>query len=869
MRKFDSSISLILFISFFSFCSSKNEKDIEIINIIFKNENITINNLSNQESYFHVEISPDINSLPNYIKISVADEGTKFIVNKYFIYYYQDDSTFTSIKQISKVEQQCSGVIYPFIWLNKAQIKNGFYFKLQDDSQKLPYKIEITPIDYCELNLDIQSYTYYITEENKEMSFIFNIEEKEKINHLKDNNTIISWIDSQKEINYELNVTDYIKHSKYNNTFIIRPKQYQKYSLKIKANIGDIINIGFMYIKKELNVNSLSYIGLLYKGFLKRGVIERICFYSASQVNIKLIDDININIHNIITNYMVVYDDVKHNYYFRKMSDERDYYYKCINLPEKLDELFFNIHYLGYFGYPLAENIPSYYSILTGVNYHISIPDKISLGYLPISLEKDFNYLTYHIITNMKPTTEYQIFIADCKDYPSCNINDNIIELKPYFNTYTYIINKSELNNEFFSVNNKKRKILILNCIKRGDPLSGCEFDITIYTDKTKQLYLTSSQPFYKYIKNNTKDNLLITPLDLYHKTYGDKLPVINIDVLSGNILIKANKELNAKYNNIYLYKLNSVDKTLNLKIEAEKDSLYSIKVYFLIKRINTYYAPTGENYLVNFEKGNYGILSFNNNYNQTFTKIKQINSEFTIYNIKKYNFPDTYHNIFYQHSTFNEPTYENIYNSNTKNLIYVMSYRKGSQIILKDNCEENFVFNSENNELNFVYYLINIYYDLIIDIKLYNEGNFNLTLFINDILYNNINHNISKSKNITINFDKLTKFSLNEQINKISFNLKALNIIDDSFIRIKINPLNEKIIETNHTKINYYNNKHSNSDASENKSKNKKAIIIFFICFILIGIAIIIFYKLKKYYKRNNNENFGVEMEEIENNDK
>ena len=69
-----------------------------------KNENITINNHNKQESYFHVEISPDINSLPNYIKISVADEGTKFIVNKYFIYYYQDDSTFTSIKQISKIE---------------------------------------------------------------------------------------------------------------------------------------------------------------------------------------------------------------------------------------------------------------------------------------------------------------------------------------------------------------------------------------------------------------------------------------------------------------------------------------------------------------------------------------------------------------------------------------------------------------------------------------------------------------------------------------------------------------------------------------------------------------------------------------------
>ena len=844
MKKFNPSISLILLISFISFCSNKNKNDTSIINIIFRNENITINNLHNQESYFHVEISPDINTLPNYLKISVADEQINVFVSKYFIYYYQDDSTFTSIKQISKVEQQCSGIIYPFLWLNKAQIKNGFYFKLKDESQKIPYKIEITPIDFCELNLKIQTYTYYTTEENKEMSFIINIDEEEKINPLKDNNTIIAWIDSQKEINYELNETDYIKHSKYNNTFIIRPKQYQTYSLRIKANIGDLINVGFMYIKKELNVKSFSYIGLLYKGFLKKGVLEKICFDSGSQLHIKLIDDININIANIITDY---------------------FDYKCINLPEKFDELIFNVHYLWYFGYPLSENSPSYYSILTGVNYPISIPDKVSLGYLPISLEKDFNFLTYHIITNMKSTTEFKIFIADCNDYPSCNINENIIELKPYFNAYTYIINKSELNNELFS----KRKILILNCIKsNGGSFSGCNFNINIYTDKTNKLYLTSSQPFYKYIKKNSEDNLLITPIDLHDMMYGDRLPIINIDVLSGNILIKSDKELNSKYNNIYLYKLNSVDEALNLKIEAEKDSIYSIKVYSLVKEINNYYAHIGENYLINFEKGNYGILSFMDfsDFFEIFTKIKPINSDITIHNIKQYNFPDTYRNIFYQHYTFNQPEYENIY-TNSKNLIYVMSYGKGSQIILKDNFEENFVFDSENNELNFVYYLINIYHDLIIDIKLYNEGNFLLTLYINDILYNNKSQEISQSKNIKINVDKLEKYTLNEQINKISLNLKALNNTIDSFIKIKIAPINEKIIKNNETKINYNNNKvDNNNNINKNKSKNKN-IIIFFACFVLIGIAFIIFYRLKKYRKRNNGKNFGVEMEDIENN--
>jgi hypothetical protein len=54
-------------------------------------------------------------------------------------------------------------------------------------------------------------------------------------------------------------------------------------------------------------------------------------------------------------------------------------------------------------------------------------------------------------------------------------------------------------------------------------------------------------------------------------------------------------------------------------------------------KEINTYYAPIGENYLINFEKGNYGILSFMhyNNFYEIFTKIKPINSDITIFNVK------------------------------------------------------------------------------------------------------------------------------------------------------------------------------------------------------------------------------------------
>ena len=37
------------------------------------------------------------------------------------------------------------------------------------------------------------------------------------------------------------------------------------------------------------------------------------------------------------------------------------------------------------FGYPLMSNSPIYYSLLTGINYYQHIPEKITIGYIPLS----------------------------------------------------------------------------------------------------------------------------------------------------------------------------------------------------------------------------------------------------------------------------------------------------------------------------------------------------------------------------------------------------------------------------------------------------------------------------------------------------
>ena len=100
MEKFFSPLFFIVLISLLSFNVS-----IDINTIYFKNEAITIYNQYQHEYYYHLILSPEIDP-PEYLQISIANEENGNYVDKFFIFYYQQDSTFTYAKQISKVEEQ-------------------------------------------------------------------------------------------------------------------------------------------------------------------------------------------------------------------------------------------------------------------------------------------------------------------------------------------------------------------------------------------------------------------------------------------------------------------------------------------------------------------------------------------------------------------------------------------------------------------------------------------------------------------------------------------------------------------------------------------------------------------------------------------
>ena len=182
----------------------------------FENQNITIHNLTKAKYYFHINISRKLKEviLPRYIQILVDQDEQGFFDKRYVISYYQKDSTFTNIKQIS------NGLPTSYIWLSKAQIKDGFYFSVEDLYQNCQYQIQLIPNNYIELTFSSNTYSYYISQENKIVQFKIKGE-----NNLKPelNDKIILWAHGNKKPNVELNlnISDFQKYFKYN-TYILK-----------------------------------------------------------------------------------------------------------------------------------------------------------------------------------------------------------------------------------------------------------------------------------------------------------------------------------------------------------------------------------------------------------------------------------------------------------------------------------------------------------------------------------------------------------------------------------------------------------------------------------------------------------------------
>lgn len=898
--------SKYLFIEFIIVISlSFINSEIDIINLTFRNESISLNNLNKTVYYFHLAFESLTNS-PNYIEISANSGRLEWgYSTKYAILYYNNDSKFINQKKYSSIS--ATGA---FLWLNKEEIKHGFYFKVYAEYYYVSsFNLKITSYNYIELNLQNPTYNYYTNEQNKNLNFLIKIKR-----YYDYDNTVILWAYGNKKINTSLNVTNYDKHSEYN-AYIIKIDDYKKYTdgyteiiLSVDSEKNDLINVGFIYLKnrdginncincdmyfynhREVNDDNIIYI---FKGFLKKNILESICIPKSSN----LMNDVYLKFIN---------KNITMNINFEHSNTDPN---SCIILPNELEELFFSFHYLNTRVYKtkyLNLNdfyLYKYHSLLKGIYYYELILNENTRGFLPLRLEENFNYITYDIIS-FNSNTQFEIYFAICEDYPICSIinkdslNDNIY-INHYLNYYSITLPK----NEYYYDNNissNKKRLLFIKCFDNN----SCRFYINIYTNNAN-IYL-GYKPFlddlfdkkgepniqYKFLGNKKSINSLIKAKNDCGQYFNDgsggyKNPFFSFEKIYGDITIDTNKELSNNYNNIFNYKLNSFHDFISLNLTSNKDSLYNIKFYHLIEQKNkkTYYLPIGTNFLINLENDtNSEILFYTNhrekdetNYFINFHPINcdiEINNNIIKYSINNYDFYQDLlkfkEELFYSSST-NINTYEiNILNRNKSCMIQASSYllkdlvrinhfeyNIENGIILNDNISYIFVYNKKFNNLNFIYYFINENNNIFVNIDLLNKGKFIVELFIDKNKYNK-EYNIESNEIIKLNQKELKQnCPSNSKICKLALNI--LNIDDTSnaenmYIKILINSKNDE-----------NNNKNSVNMKNKNKTylKDNKIIVVILIIFLISVLAFIIL-QYNSSNKKIKKEIKGHELEEI-----
>ena len=378
---------IYFFIFYFLLHSVKSTQEFETINIINETTSLIITTMP---SYYKIKLKSESN-IPNYMKIEVKHNysNEKSDKSNLLLSFYQQDSDFKNRKQFSQNSYE-----KVFIWLTKGQIKEDFYLSVENPKQKeKEYTLTIVLKETVELSLDEQ-YTYYISEENKEMNFsIVNDLTSEDITQ----NLITIWAKGNKNIITFLECPDNLpmeKHQKYN-VYSIFSEEFNNFSYTfiISGEVGDIINVGsLLYDFKDFIISNKLFGDqeIELTGFLKRNYFDTIC-YKFKKIN----SFFEYASHVIYDNGEFLGESQQYNY------NLEGYDLKCLSFPDNTmaEEIFYSIYFT-----PLENNnteikrINNFAPIqLSGFNYRKYLKNGETIGLLPIMPDDNFNFLTYYV----------------------------------------------------------------------------------------------------------------------------------------------------------------------------------------------------------------------------------------------------------------------------------------------------------------------------------------------------------------------------------------------------------------------------------------------------------------------------------------
>ena len=779
-------------------------KSLEIKEYDYEGKELKETIMAEAISYFKIIIK-DGSLNKDYLKISVKGQDNSNIYN--IISFYQEDSSFITRKQLS---QNVNKDIEAEIILNKAQIKDLFYFTVECSTYKCNYDIDILGIDKIEINLnDKYSYSYYVTEETKEMNFtIKGTFSDTNFGRIVGNNVVNIWAKGNKEITSKLDAKNSEKLSEFN-AYIIKLDKVEnfEYNFQVVGKTGDLINVGVSFFDGTYhnfypnainqNINELS-------GIFKKGVKELNCF-KIERENQKETGYISYTDYN---NYNIGYMTLLTLY-----NDEK-YFKRCLSISDG-DEGFYSIQYIKKND---QNNINIYPPQMLGKEYSRYMGEGDIIQLIPIKPDYDYKYLTYHINVGQGKTVK--AYVNSCNNYPLCDINlDNATPIQN-LNSFSISLSKKEIDSSSKSPIDKNQKVLIIKCEKgtksihtKGASDNQCLIKINMYTDKN-EIYLEPYISNYRYTLKDNEENFKIG-LQNNQAEYMD----LNIEIFSGDLSINVDNVENNyfSFNNKRLYIIK--DKQSSVKIKANENSFYHINYVLKNNYAIDYSFTIGANYLFNLiDKSKEIILGNTNNiYDLSYEDNNTVFVSFSPYSCK-IDIINTYNlsNLDSKELQENNGFYQDISSDFLKNkeiasifpiynytltkreietkecLVGVSFYTydkekdSSNTILLSNNSPHLFKFSQDNNIAKYSYPYNSKDKNIVINFSLINQGNYIINIFFNDIKSDKT-YEINENKKIIIEQNQFTdKCKYDNQICKISFIVESKNL-DVSILQITV----------------------------------------------------------------------------------
>ena len=252
------------------------------------------------------------------------------------------------------------------------------------------------------------------------------------------------------------------------------------------------------------------------------------------------------------------------------------------------EDSFFSFQFINNTKYD-GEGNNKYMPQFIGVDYPRLIKEGTTNGLIPVKPNDNFYSIIYETLLL---NGEIEVAVFDCLNYPLCktdDINNNIKSeiINEKYKSSIIIISSDKYEN--ISPITKKQKMLLIKCIK-GTKIDDLENVCKIISSMRVYQDIIYDNDIYKFIEKNEENNFLIPK-------NGEKI-YLNIEIISGNILINSNTTYEYYQNGNKRLYIFSEDKNVNITIKALENSVYTIYNYYDIILRNSK-LPVGKNHFL------------------------------------------------------------------------------------------------------------------------------------------------------------------------------------------------------------------------------------------------------------------------------